>query len=216
MLSTSSRRPRAAGTSRGRRAASAAACARVRARFPSIRSNQDLDGLAAHLLDRLLDRRQRRLAERGLGHVVEADHGQVIGHREAQRCARRPSSRAPSRRSRRRSRSAAVRARAAARAGLRRRLDLVPADADERSSTAMPAPREGLAVAALAQIAPTRGRGAPRGTRSGGGRGSSRYSVADDRAVQVVGVDRRQARGARRCGRRRRPASRTSRRRCPA
>ena len=46
--------------------------------------DQQHQRLGAHPLQRLVDRGQRRRGERGLGHVVEADDRQVVGHGQAQ------------------------------------------------------------------------------------------------------------------------------------
>ena len=70
-----SRRP---GTTAGPRAPSAASDALDRCVGWSISRMRSARGFVAHLLDRLVDGRERRIGERGLGDVVEPDHRQVL------------------------------------------------------------------------------------------------------------------------------------------
>ena len=179
---------------------------------PVDQANQDLDGVEAHLLDRLLDRRQRRLAERGLGDVVEPDHREIVGHREAER--RRHGHRGD----RRHVVGGEDRGRTVVPLehlprGLLRRVDLVAADADERRVDLDPRPLERSAVAALTQM-----------RRLEVGAPGEEPDPAMPELEQVLGRDHGAVRGcrrrpweaptSRRCDRRRRPARRTSRRRC--
>ena len=147
--------------------------------WPSMRSIEQPHGLPAHLLDRLVDRRQRRLGERRLRDVVEPD-----------RPTRRPGTASPSERAtcivcdgrevvggEDRGR-AVVERRAAARAGSSDVSEVVLADADEVGVDARCRRRPARGGSPARAAGPTRGRAGRRGSRCGGGRGSRRCSVA--------------------------------------
>ena len=154
----------------------------------------------------LVDGGQRRLAERRLRDVVEPDHGQVLGHRQAERA--RDGDRLDRRRVvRREDRGRTVVARRAARArpsrgGLRRDS---PRHGRARRRTRCRPSRARVGSPARRSRADSRSRRPARNPIRRWPR-PIRYSVAVTRAAQVVGVDGRQRRRPRRCGRPRRAA----------
>ena len=136
---------------------------------------QQPHGLEAHPLDRLVDRGQRRLAQRRLGDVVEADDREVVGHAQPERRGR-PSIVCDRRRCRwrRRSPSGGSSQLSSSRAASARRPASVAADADEAGvERRCPRRFERLAVAALAQPRRLEVGAAGEERRSGGGRARS-------------------------------------------
>ena len=155
---------------------------------------QQPHGLEAHPLDRLVDRRQRRLGERRLGDVVEPDDGEIVGHGEPERPGddHRLDRRHVVRGEDRRRPSSALEQVAG---GLGRGVGPVAADADQGGVERDACRLQRVAVAPLAE---------PRGLEVGASGEEADAPVAEldqvlgrlDRALEVVGVHRRERRGA--------------------
>ncbi len=155
--------------------------------------DQQADGLAAHLLDRLLDRGQRGAAERRLRDVVEPDDREVLRDREAERAGDGHGlerSRVVGGEDRRRPRVELEQL--ARRSG--GRLGLVATDADEALVDCDARSGEGLAVAPFTQSRRLEV-GASRQERDPPVSEADQVLGRGNRAVQVVGVDGRQGRG---------------------
>ena len=150
---------------------------------------------------------QRRVAERRLGHVVEADHRQVARARRTPELAgdldRRDRRDVVGSEDRRRpvgQREQLARGASADSGRCSRR----PGSA--RGRRAMPGGRQRLAVALARAAAPTPGPAGRRASRSAGARARAGARSPSRAPLQVVGVDGRQARTSRCAGRRRRSA----------
>ena len=188
-LQRSCRRP--ARSTDGRRAGGQRDVARARARRSgcSMRCDQQAHRLEAQRLDRLVDGGERRMGERRLRDVVESDHRQVVGHREAEfgggahGLDRRQVVGGEDR-----GRPIGEREQVAG-GRLGGRL-VKPPSSTSSGSNAMPASSSAGAVALLAAVAPTRGRGDRRGSRSADARARSGAVSRRERAFEVLRRER--------------------------